>query len=220
MEDKTAPGDFDYDANEATAVEGNRALLEEIARSFRRVRGDETFDDTGVRTIWHQGHLRTEMLSWENRGGSIIRQELSFFGMLVECREGKPVRTGKIPLDESLTGGGARPSSALIKMDAAPIHRTLDYASHLLKHAPARDYYAQHLLKHVNETLNRLGFDEGRTVVSSLDSYSKRADADAKTTQKTEVLHPPTATSTRLIVLTLLGTAAILLGLGLGLLFW
>ena len=47
----------------------------------------------GLRTIWHRGRTRTEMLSWENRDKEIVRQELSIFGMLVEYRDGQTLRT-------------------------------------------------------------------------------------------------------------------------------
>lgn len=219
MDPKKSDDDFDVAARNDTAIKGNRAMLEDLAKSFRRVRGDESFDDKGIRTVWHQGRLRTELLSWEDRKGKVVRQEMCFFGMVTEYRQGKPLRTGHLPAEDSTTSSGGRPMSHLVKMDPTPSHQTLDYASHLLKHVPGRDFYAQHLLKHVNDTLNRLGFDEGRTVVSSLDAYSKKNKLLANKTQKVSALEPA-GSSTRTIVFLLLATAAVLLGLGLGLLLW
>ncbi len=220
MVPKSPLEDFDANARDSTAIEGNHALLEDLAKSFRRIRGDESFDDEGIRTVWHQGRLRTELLSWEDRKGRVVKQELCFFGLVTEYRQGKPVRTGHLPAEESsMSSSGGRPMSHLIKMDPTPAHRTLDYASHMLKHVPGRDFYAQHLLKVVNDTLNRLGFDEGRTVVSSLDAYSKKNKQLSTETQKVDRLEP-VRPSTRTIVFLLLGTAAVLTGLGLGLLLW
>ena len=56
---------------ESSAKSANLALVREIAESFRRVRGDESYDE-GIRTIWHQSKMRTEMLSWEDQKGTIM----------------------------------------------------------------------------------------------------------------------------------------------------
>jgi hypothetical protein len=188
--------------------------------TVRRVEADESFDGEGIRTVWHQGRMHTELLSWENRAGLIVKQELSFLGVVVEYRQGKPIRTGTVQDDDLQTGGGGRSASSLVTMDATPAHQSLDDASHLLKHVPGRDYYAQHLLKHVNDGLNNLDLDEARTVVSSLEQYSKNARPEPKTAQSVREPSPADRTSTRVIVIAILGTAAVLASLGIGLLLW
>ena len=148
-------------------------VIEEAANSVRRMQANEDFDKDGLRTIWHRGRKRTEMLSWENRDNEIVRQELSIFGMMVEYRAGA-VRTGDIPNQEELSSGG-KPMSHLVQIHEMPNERILEYASHLLRHLEGRDFYAQHLLKHVNAAIASFGFDESRTAVNTLSAYSRSA---------------------------------------------
>ena len=72
------------------------AMLGEVAPGFRRMRANEDFDDKGIRTIWHRGPGRSEMLTWENRDKDIVRQELQLLGNVVEFRQGHDLRTGRI----------------------------------------------------------------------------------------------------------------------------
>ena len=201
-----------------SAIAANLALVREIGESIRRVRGDETFDDQGVRTIWHQGTMRTEMLSWEDRDGAIARQELAFTGLVVLFELGRSVTTGRLPIDDEQTGGG-RPMADLVEPDPAPAHETLDLASHLLKAIPDRDYYAQHMLKHINDAVDKLGFDESRTLISDIESFAKERERSERSepTQKIDVGGRP---SSRWVAFVLLAAAGVLLGLGAGLLLW
>ena len=186
---------FDPNADSSSAVAKNVGLLAEIAKSFRRLKANEDFDGRGVRTIWHRGTMRSEMLTWEDKGGSIVKQELSFLGMVVEFKQNEPLRTGTIPLNQELTDAG-KPMSHLLKMDRAPVEKTLDYASVLLKNVPDRDYYAQHLLKHVNDTIASLGMDDSRTVIAKLDNFTRSQNAQKSEPEITRVArHPARSTN-------------------------
>ena len=144
------------------------SLIKDLAVTVKRVRANEDFDAQGIRTIWHRGHRQTEILSWENQGGEVVKQELSFLGFVVELKNGR-MRTGKVVQDG--TTGGAMGSHAM-QLDRVPDHVTLSYASLLLKQIPDRDFYEQHLLKHVNESLAELG--ESRvTGVIDIESYQR-----------------------------------------------
>lgn len=160
------------DANGQADLGLNLEIIENAARSMRRMKSDEAYDDSGERTIWHRGRKRTEMLTWENQSGDILRQELTLFGMVIEARMGRAVRTGEVPQNEANTGHGAV-SGNLLSMHAKASPATLGYASHLLKNIRGRDYYAQHLLKRVNETIASQGFGGNQTAVSDLDSFSR-----------------------------------------------
>lgn len=202
---------------EPSAIAANIALVREIGESFRRLRGDESYSD-GIRTIWHRGKMRTEMLSWEDQEGKIVRQELAFMGMVILFKQGKPLTTGTVPLDDKETAAG-RPMTELVKQDPAPNSEALDLSSHLLKNIPERDYYAQHLLKHVNDAVDKLGYDESRTLISDIDSFSKERK-EKKRSEPTQKIDLNKGSSSRLIAFVLLAVAGVLLGLGAGLLLW
>jgi hypothetical protein len=144
------------------------SLIKDLAGTVKRVRANEDFDDQGIRTIWHRGQRQTELLSWENQAGDVVKQELTFVGFVVELRNGR-LRTGKLVQDG--TTAGAMGSHAM-QLDRVPDHVTLSYASLLLKQIPDRDFYEQHLLKHVNDGLAELG--ESRvTGVIDIESYQR-----------------------------------------------
>lgn len=176
-------------------------LVEEAAHTVRRMQADESFNEQGVRTIWHRGRSRVEMLTFEDRDKNIVSQELSIFGMLIEFRQDKPLRTGKIPPSEEASSGG-KPMSQLIKMDAICDPKALTYGSHLLKHVKGRDFYQQHLLKQINIAISQLGFDDARTAVASLDSFSRSASSlptmkvGREGLRKTQIIRPQASSKT------------------------
>src|SRR5262245_37665843 len=107
---------------------GTLKMIQETAATLRRIQANEDYDAKGIRTIWHRGRNRTEMLSWENRDGKIVRQELSLFGLVVEFQQGAPLRTARVPSGELLTSSG-RPMSHMLEMDPIPLASTLENAS-------------------------------------------------------------------------------------------
>ncbi len=216
-ENKGAPTTLS-DRESSNSRAANLSLTREIAESFRRVRGDESYDGQGMRTIWHQGKMRTELLSWEHQGGELTRQELCFLGMVVLFKQGKPLQTGKLPADDRSTGLG-RPTADLVRPDPTPSAEILEYASHLLKNIPERDFYAQHLLKQVNDTVSAYGFDESKTLISDMVGYDRneRPAGRSEPTQKVDV-HKKSGG--RAVALTLLALAGVLLGLAIGFFLW
>lgn len=165
MSSEPPPEDALRDADSAPERRPTLDMIADAAQSVRRLDGKEEPDADGLRTIWHRGRQRVEMLSWENEAKEIVRQELSIFGMTVEFKRGNPVRTGHIPLDEEVSAGDARPASAMVQMDEAPDPTTLELAGHLLKNIKDRDPYSQNLLRVVNLTITDLGYDDGQTAV-------------------------------------------------------
>jgi len=146
------------------------SLIKDLAGTVKRVRANEDFDAQGIRTIWHRGQRQTELLTWENQAGDVMKQELTFLGFVVEFRGGR-LRTGKVVQDG--TTSGAMGSHAM-QLDRVPDHVTLSYASLLLKQIPDRDFYEQHLLKHVNDGLAELG-ETRVTGVIDIESYQRHS---------------------------------------------
>jgi hypothetical protein len=163
---------FDPGATGSSAVGTNLGVLEEAARGVRRMEGDDALNEQGLRTIWHRGRQRVEMLTWENDKKELVKQELTVFGQWVEFRLGSGIRTGSSRSSEAGPQGIA--GGQVTTPDAAPSVRTLEYASHLLRHIKDRDFYAQHLLREVNAALAiAQDSDDGRTGVVRLDGFAR-----------------------------------------------
>lgn len=147
-------------------------ILRDIGRALRRVEGTVKTDRSGLRVVWHQSKLRTELLSWENSDRTLDRQELTFFGKMVEYRQKGGLRTGTVPnsamQDEAVMGVTKSelflPSRELDVM-------VLDAASRILRECNKRDFYTQHLLQIVNDTLSKLDNKALRTQVNGLDFF-------------------------------------------------
>ena len=106
-----------------TTHAANTRLLREAGQSIRHItQANEEYNEEDVRTIWHRGRYRTELLSWQHRDGTILRQELTFFGMVTDYRLGQPLKTGRVPPNED-TAGGARPQAHLLAMDDSHLRR-------------------------------------------------------------------------------------------------
>ena len=110
----------------AAAVPG---FVEELAKSFRRIRGSQA--DGDLMTIWHQGKGGAELLSWEDGEGALRQQELSFYGQMVLWKLGQPVETATVPTSTETTHSGMSKSDVL-KPDPEPSPRTLQHAAALL----------------------------------------------------------------------------------------
>ena len=147
----------------------NLELIGQLAETLQRVAGNEDFDANGVRTVLHRGRM-CELLSWEDKDGNIVKQELTFAGSVIEHRTRARVRTGHVPMSEEQSGSGQAAKS--IDLDPNPSQKTLAHAAHFLKRSPMRDFYTQHLLKQVNEALN-IGFGDERTCVENPQSFGR-----------------------------------------------
>lgn len=192
-------------------------VLESIANRFRRLRGDESFDTQGIRTIWHRGPQRTELLTWESKDGALIKQELSFAGLIVEYTPNQGIRTGIIPVTDQVTDTG-QPRSTVIRMQTAPEANTLQKASTLLGLIPQRDYYGQHLMELSNDWLVQNGQTPVAPVTTSSENFSRApVGPEAAWRTITGLTEERTPNS---IPLPVIAIAGILLGVILGLLLF
>lgn len=136
---------------------------------LRRAEGGSEADETGQRTIRHEGAELTELRSLEDERGTIQHQELLFFGFAVEYRHSLGLRTGAVapaPADAEL------PTAEAVRFDASPVLRVLELSARLLREA-RRDYYVQHLLGHVNDALTKR-FGRPQTQVFGLPRWRDR----------------------------------------------
>lgn len=180
------PPAFLEKATSGDSIDRNLGALEKYAATVRRVPGNEEYDAKGVRTLWHRGRM-IELLTWEDKAGGIVKQELSFVGHVVEFKN-NILRTGRLPqTDDSAPGVQV---SQLVKLDAALSLTTLEYASHVLLNIKDRDFYTQHLLRWVNIGLSSMG-DE-RTVVApeQFDRASAVATAIKRRATKSQHVGP------------------------------
>ncbi len=161
------------------------AILADIGRKFRRVEATNRTDRSGMRVHWHQSKLRTDMLSWERKDRTIERQELCFFGKMVEYRLDGGLRTGIIPTspDEEDQPGPRVSRSELFQPSRDLDVYVLDAASRILKGCK-RDYYTQHLLEHVMKALEKLETQVMRTHMHGLDFFREIEAAGREEQQK------------------------------------
>jgi hypothetical protein len=145
-------------------------ILQDIGKNFRRIDTTKSPKKDGVTAVWHQSKHRTDMLSWERGPQDIERQELCFFGKMVEFRREGGVRTGGIPQSNDDERGPAYPRSDVFQPSREPDSMVLDAASIILR-AGKRDYYTQHLLGQINQTLQELDKHPNRTQVKNLEFF-------------------------------------------------
>ena len=192
-------------------------VLDTIATRFRRLRGDETFDTQGIRTIWHRGPQRTELLTWESKAGSLIKQELSFAGLIVDYTPEQGIRTGIIPVTDQVTDTG-QPRSTVIRMQTEPDVNTLQKSSTLLGLVPERDYYGQHLMEISNDWLVQNGHSPVEPQTTSGENFN-RAPVETESTWRTITGFTEERTNNS-IPLPVIAIAGVILGVVLGLLLF
>ena len=205
---ESEPGGASPQSTEDPGFDDTMSKLVAAGPSFRRMtHANEEFGADGVRTIWHRGRERTELLSWEDKAQQIIRQELTFLGMVVELKEPDTLKTGTVPLEHDTSQRGQGTGEG-IQLDSSVSARTLDFASTFLRHVPDRDYYVQHLLKKLNACISSLGIDSARTAVTTRRFSRNKPSAAVSATE------PNKTTSHRNKLLWgLLAAAAVILGL-------
>lgn len=176
-----------------------KAILRDIGRSMRRVKSKDTRDKAGLRVVWHQGKLRTDLSSWEDEAKDINRQEFSFFNQMVEFRTGQALRTGTVPNTPS-DDANLTPRSALFVPHRDPDITVLEAASSILRACSKRDYFTQHLLKEVNRTLNESQKSFKRTQVLGLEVFQALDRVRVEEQKKKKTVNPTTYVSVGIVV--------------------
>ena len=126
---------------------GDEATLLRVAGSLKRVFvGDSTFRGDGLRRIWYRGENTTDVVSWVDRQGQIMRQEFTFGGLVVRWERERGIISG------SEQGGGDHsvPSSKTVQ-DWGSSDELFHAAFGLLCRVPQSDFYLRHLMHRLAE---------------------------------------------------------------------
>jgi len=122
-----------------------------VARSLKRVFvGDSTFRGDGLRRIWHRGENTTDVVSWVDRQGQIMRQEFTFGGLVVRWERERGVISG------SEQGGGEHsvPASKTVEEWGSNLE-LFSSAFALLCSVPQSDFYLRHLMHRLAEIVDQ-----------------------------------------------------------------
>jgi hypothetical protein len=116
--------------------------LQRVAGSLKRVFvGDSTFRADGLRRIWHRGENTTDVVSWVDREGRIMRQEFTFGGLVVRWERDRGVISG------SEQGADEHSMPAVRTVEDWGANTELFEASFALLCAVAQsDFYLRHLM--------------------------------------------------------------------------
>ncbi len=123
------------------------ATVARVASSLKRVFvGDSTFRGDGLRRIWHRGENTTDVVSWVDRQGQIMRQEFTFGGLMVRWERERGVISG------SEQGGGEHsvPASKTVEEWGTNLE-LFSAAFGLLCAVPQNDFYLRHLMHRLAE---------------------------------------------------------------------
>jgi hypothetical protein len=117
---------------------------EAAIQSLSRVRVAETCDADGLRRVWHQGE-DVDLLSWVDKDGKLLRQELTLFGDHFQWTSVHGMRTGRV---NDADGSAAAHSAELISLDTTISEDRLSTAKQALDRYDGDDKYVLHV-KHV-----------------------------------------------------------------------
>lgn len=136
-------------------ITGELDVIRAIAETVRRVTAArEEEDSQGVATVWHQGSHRTELLSWVQRDAAgrptILRQQLSVMGLVVDWRDQGALRTGQARKDDENSSASLITRPQFVDYEPTPRPRTLEIAAVLLRQVPRPDRYTEHLRRLVD----------------------------------------------------------------------
>ena len=119
--------------------------MHRVAGSLKRVFvGDSNFRGDGLRRIWHRGENSTDVVSWVDREGQIMRQEFTFGGLVVRWERDRGVISG------SEQGGGehSMPAARTVE-DWGSNEELFSAAFALLIRVPQNDFYLRHVMHQV-----------------------------------------------------------------------
>lgn len=107
-----------------------------LGSTLRRVRAADRPLEEGGKKVWHQGDGKTEVISFVDAGGEVMRQECYLEGSVVAWQVDKPLVTGRVQGEKS--GGDT------IAPDAQLSGSTVLNAVALLDGTDLEDKYLQH----------------------------------------------------------------------------
>jgi hypothetical protein len=118
-----------------------------LGKSLREV-AQEVLPKGQVNVVsrWFHGHKECDLFIWSDLDGNILKQQLSFFGQIIEWNVIEGLKTGLVIEEEGHNEqmGG----SEIVRFDERPQMKPVEQAIELLNHMTAlKDIERQHLLR-------------------------------------------------------------------------
>ncbi len=85
-----------------------------------------------VESRWYHSQFETDLFIWSDKAGKIIKQQITFFGQVVEWNFYEGLRTGVI-LEDEVASIGVKPSE-VIHFDQLPSKSTVKMAVEIVEH--------------------------------------------------------------------------------------
>lgn len=144
------------------------ATRREAIQALRRIRAVESpADEEGVRTVWHQGAKGTELVSWVNTQGRVVRQDFTLIEDHFSWSSRAGLKTGEV---SGAPGSKAGPASGLVSPDAAIAAERVQRAAEAIASYDGDDRYVIHLRRMLELTLNGLTENGEQTVTGGSDA--------------------------------------------------
>jgi hypothetical protein len=99
--------------------------LKEVAQEVMRL------DQTDIVSQWFHSNKDADLYIWKDEKGNVIKQQLTFYGTVIEWNIIEGVRTGYLLEEESSAGIDKSP---LIRYDNSPQKQSLEQGIHILQH--------------------------------------------------------------------------------------
>ncbi len=107
-------------------------------------------EDQEIQSRWFHGQSDTDLFIWSDLNGRVIKQQISFYGQVVEWNFVDGVRTGYIVEDE--VESQAINASETVHFDKEPQATTVEMAVQIIEHVYMDEVLKQSLLANFQET--------------------------------------------------------------------
>ncbi len=128
-------------------------IIDDISNSLRRIDTDREYDKSGLRRVWHQGDHDTDLLSWVDKDGNILSQQLSFLERSVIINANRALQTGTLNVEKKKSRLRMVHETDLIKLDSKVDFQTLELAQSIFSQVSIRDKYTRHFFDTVTKYL-------------------------------------------------------------------
>jgi hypothetical protein len=110
-----------------------------LGRSLREVSADvlPPSTDPNVISRWFHSEKECDLFIWTDREANILKQQLSFFGQVVEWNIVEGLKTGLVVEDERQNASRTVAASEIIRFDQQPQPTPVEQAIALLNHMTA-----------------------------------------------------------------------------------
>lgn len=123
----------------------SEADLKRALRAMIRVTAlDAPPDEKGGRVIWHRGGGDSDLVSWVQADGKLIKQQLVLFDDVILWQHGRLVRTGRVERPGEVL---AAPQLVDTKLDAALDKARLQRLRTAVDGYQGGDHYIEHLIR-------------------------------------------------------------------------